>query len=186
MKKKLIALTLVIAIAASSVFASVIQIGPTATYKNTVTELTDGSPITYKDFGLGADVRLNVPYVQVKVLGSIGTDFQKSFSAATAVGLNLRLVQGPIEFAIGPAVGIDFLYNKDEGWKFNGYSASDFTNALKASNLQYHASFGVNIASFGLSISAYVPTNGTFSSDFNAAPAWDRSKVSFSFLFNLF
>ena len=183
--KKLTVFALVLVVMISSAAASVIQLGPTATYKNTVTELTSGNPVSYNDFGLGADVRINVPYVQLKVLGSIGTDFQKSFSAATAVGLNLRLVQGPIEFAIGPAVGIDFLYNKAEGWTFNGYEASDFANAFKASNLQYHASLGINIASFGLSLSAYVPTSGTFCSDFNAAPLWDQSKVSLSFLFNL-
>lgn len=182
--KKLIVFSLVLAIAASSVFASVIQIGPTATYKGTVKDMTSGETLSYSDFSLGADVRINVPYVQIKALGTIGTDFRSSFSAATILGLNLRLVQGPIEFAIGPAVGVDFLC-KGGSWSFNGYEASDFANAFKASNLQYHASFGVNISKFGLNISAYVPTGGTFSKDFDAAPIWDNSKVTLSFLFNL-
>ena len=183
--KKLIVFSLIIALAVASVSAAIIQIGPTATYKDTVKDITSGETLSYSDFSLGADVRINIPYVQIKALGTIGTDFRTSFSAATIAGLNLRLVQGPIEFAIGPAVGIDFICKEGE-WRFNGYEASDFANAFKASNLQYHASFGVNIASFGLNISAYVPTSGTFSKDFDAAPVWDNSKVTLSFLFNLF
>lgn len=181
--KKVLVLTLALVLAVTTVSASVIQIGPAATYKNDISNI--GESHSYNDFGIGADLRINIPYFQVKALGSIGTDFQESFSAATLIGANIRLAQGPIEFAIGPAIGVDFRHTKEEGWTFNGYSSSEFENLLKASGIQWHASFGVNFGGIGVGLSAYVPTSGTIQKNLNLAPVWDKTKVSLSVLFNL-
>ncbi len=182
--KKAIALLLVVAVSLAALSASVLQLGPTVTYKNDISEI--GDKHTYNDFGVGADLRLNVPYVQIKALATIGTDFQKSFSAATLAGVNLRLVQGPIEFAIGPAFGIDFRHSKEDGWTFNDYKSDEFSNIFKSMGVKWHASFGVNFSHLGLNLSAYVPTSGTIGKDLNLAPEWSKTKVAVSLLFNLF
>lgn len=186
--KRIVVLALILTLTLTAAFASILQVGPAFTYKGNASNLVkeeELKKLSIDDFGVGADLRVNVFFLQLKATGTVGTNFSSTFNAATIASVNLRFAPSFFDIAIGPAVGLDIAHRDDE-WTFNGVKLDDGFNILNSSKLYYHASLGFNVGLIGINVTAYLPTTGTFKESFSMKPAWQDTRVMASVLFNFF
>ena len=111
MKKTIIAL-LILVFAASSCFAAFIQIGPTARYNGSYTDVEEMKDI--KNYEFGADARVN--------LGLFGVAANALFSQEgntrtfnTIMTANLRAEFSILELSIGAGFDLPIVWDKDTG-----------------------------------------------------------------------
>ena len=91
MKKKILALMIVIALAISSAFAApLIQLGPSVSYEKQVWDgenvVLPGEELSFADFGVGADLRVNLGLMQLAAFADCGMPFGDEIDAITMSG----------------------------------------------------------------------------------------------------
>ena len=197
MKKKLLALALILVIATSSIFATnLIQIGPTAEIplplgSSSMEEI--GHQFTlFNNYRFGADARLTIPmgdFLGLQFGGNalIGFNFDPTvFDFNTDGTINLVFFNSSnVNFSLGLGQNMLIRYAND-AWTFSG--SDNFIDALTTSPFIYRA--GVNVK-LGLTLGFFyvVPTFASYSNfSFEALePVFENGKVGVSvLLFNLF
>ena len=187
MNKRLIAILVIAAIVPAMAFASILQIGPSVTYNKMVFN-GEGDASGLKDisnYGFGADVRLNVYFLQVDAIGTYSKGADNSHIISTTPTANLLLKLGPIDLTAGIGPKLDFKRDSAGKWTMNGQDIYNFGDSFMHAKLAYRAGVTANMGLIGLGVSYTVPTEGTFS-NFKAMPDFKSGTFGVSVLFNLF
>lgn len=192
--KKAIVFLMVAIIAASSCFAALIQIGPTARYNGEYTDDID----QYKDlsnYEFGADARVN--------LGMFGVAANALFSQVddenifnTIMTANLRLDMSLIELSVGAGFDLPIVWNKTTGSVVfiekdgTRSDVSNFMDVVKNSDLLVRAAVGVNLGGLGVSVDYRLPfsTVKSYLDDESAdtVETFKKGRAAISMLINLF
>lgn len=203
MTKKILLLLVVAVFAISGAFsAQLIQIGGAAQYQMPATEAAASENILdglteLSNYKFGADVRLNVLFLNVSALGlyqpgvadiADNTKTVPMFDTALTAGLTFGL--GPIRLTAG--VGPNFMFGlKDDAFVVgtDQTPVTDFMEVVKGSPLVYRADLSVNFGALGVGAS-YMINSATSIGDFDFSKIlpenWGEGKVSVALLFNLF
>ncbi len=194
MKKKILALMIVIALAISSAFAApLIQLGPSVSYEKQVWDgenvVLPGEELSFADFGVGADLRVNLGLMQLAAFADCGMPFGDEIEAITmsgGVSLNTVISLAFLDVFAGAGAHVEVVHDlESKSWVFNGNKFESFGDFMKTCSLFYRGGATINIGMLGVSVFADVPTSGTFSSDFSFKPIFEGTKVSASLLLNI-
>lgn len=200
MKKKILLLALVALLAASSVFAGqLFQIGLAAQYQNVLSDVLSAEEggevetaglLDIENYKFGADVRVNLLFLNVSGLGLVQTEKDGdntvwNFDTSLTAGFTLGL--GPVRATVGVGPNMMFGINGGE-FSVDGQPVENFMEVAKASPLVYRGDLSINLGSFGIGAS-YMLNSETSLGEFDFAkllPDWSAGKVSIALLFNLF
>lgn len=189
MRKKLIVLLIVAAIAVSSAVATpLLQIGPTVAYNNGIVGIGDDN-LTIHSFTFGADIRLNLfNWVSIDVPVTYGYANPGIHTIGLLPSLNLNIpAVSWLDIAIGVGLHMDFearYANDNWSWYINGYNMSDFKKAIYGAALDYRLALTFNLGSVSIGAAAFFPMGGHFM-DLDPMPKWEETRVSLSVLFNI-
>ena len=190
MKKTIIAL-LILVFAASSCFAAFIQIGPTARYNGSYTDVEEMKDI--KNYEFGADARVN--------LGLFGVAANALFSQEgntrtfnTIMTANLRAEFSILELSIGAGFDLPIVWDKDTGDVLIGFGEnqkeiSHFLEVFENSDLLLRAAVGVNLGGLGVSADCKLPLSTIKSyidKPDDTVAFVKKGRVAVSMLINLF
>lgn len=192
--KKIVALVLMISISALCAFAApLIQFGPSVSYEKQVWDgenvIVPGEEISVNDFGIGADVRVNLGLMQVAAFADCGSPIGQDFdviSMSGGVSLNTVISLAFIDVFAGAGAHLNATVDVDSNtWTFNGDAFENFGDLAKTCSLFYRGGATINLGMLGLSVFADIPTAGTFTDGFTFKPSLESAKVSASLLFNI-
>ena len=192
--KKIIALVLLVSIAVAGAFAApLIQFGPSVSYEKQVWDgenvIVPGEEISIQDFGIGADVRINLGLMQLAAFADCGSPIGQDFdviSMSGGVSLNTVISLAFIDVFAGAGAHLNATVDVDSNtWTFNGVAFDNFGDLAKTCSLFYRGGATINIGLFGLSVFADIPTAGTFTDGFTFKPSLENTKVSASLLLNI-
>lgn len=194
MKRKLIAVLLLIAVIPVSLMATpFLQIGPLVSYNRTVVELEEDDFWALNNFSFGADVRINpIKYLSIDIPATIGfgDDFAVSIAAIPTINGNIP-IGNILDISLGLGTQFDFQYTgrTNDSWTMNGLPMENAGDAFQHSKLVYRAGVTVNLAAISIGINALVPGQAGFGDNdiggvFN--PMWESTRFSVVALFNLF
>ena len=192
--KKIIALVLLVSIAVAGAFAApLIQFGPSVSYEKQVWDgenvIIPGEEISVQDFGIGADVRINLGLIQVAAFADCGSPIGQDFdviSMSGGVSLNTVISLAFIDVFAGAGAHLNAAVDlNSKTWTFNGTAFDSFGDLAKTCSLFYRGGATINIGLFGLSVFADIPTAGTFADGFTLKPSLENTKVSASLLLNI-
>lgn len=165
MKKRLVAALLILMVFSTSLFAAVLQFGPTVSYDIPV-DLDKETPVDLEGLDLkaittGADLRFNVAFLQAQMeaRGSFDKELRlNNFDLYGAAGLRFNLIVA--DLTVGGGIRVNG--HCEEGkWTFNGQQPDDVNAILNASELYYKAGFALNFGKISLSAEAIAPLNMT-------------------------
>ncbi len=184
--KKFTVVLIILALVATSAFASVFQIGGTARFGGKLTSFDDYKEISNYDFG--ADARLNLGFfgVAANVLFGKNNDNTVLNSIVTA---NVRFDMKVVDLAFGLGYSLPIEFGKD-GILINDKPINEALDVLKNSQLLLRAALGANIGVLGLSIDYKIPFNTikTYveNKDYSDLKSFQEGKIAVSVLANLF
>lgn len=187
MRKKLIVLLIVAAIAVSSAVATpLLQIGPTVAYNNGIVGIGDDD-LTIHSFTFGADIRLNLfNWVSIDVPATYGYANPGIHTIGLLPSLNLNIpAVSWLDIAVGVGLHMDFEYDQgSKNWYINGYDMGLFEKAIYGASLDYRLALTFNLGSVSIGATAFFPMDGNFEK-LSPMPKWEETRVSLSVLFNI-
>lgn len=190
MKKTIIAL-LILVFAASSCFAAFIQIGPTARYNGSYTDVEEMKDI--KNYEFGADARVNLGLFGVAA-NALFSQEENTRTFNTIMTANLRAEFSILELSIGAGFDLPIVWDKDTGDVLIGFGEdqkeiSHFLEVFENSDLLLRAAVGVNLGGLGVSADYKLPLS-TIKSYINnpddTVAFVKKGRVAVSMLVNLF
>ena len=144
MRKKLIVLLIVAAIAVSSAVATpLLQIGPMVAYNNGIININDdinNEELSIHSFTFGADIRLNLfNWVSIDVPATYGYANPGIHTIGLLPSLNLNIpAVSWLDIAVGVGLHMDFEYDQgSKNWYINGYDMGQFEKAIYGASLDY-------------------------------------------------
>ena len=191
MRKKLIVLLIVAAIAVSSAVATpLLQIGPMVAYNNGIININDdinNEELSIHSFTFGADIRLNLfNWVSIDVPATYGYANPGIHTIGLLPSLNLNIpAVSWLDIAVGVGLHMDFEYDQDsKNWYINGYDMRQFEKAIYGASLDYRLALTFNLGSVSIGATAFFPMDGNFEK-LSPMPKWEETRVSLSVLFNI-
>lgn len=162
MKRKFLVVFCLMLIAASSLFASFLQIGPTYSIDFPIDEKSE-TPVDFKNidwsrFKLGADLRFNIGYLTLEEEARASFTEQlllDSYDIYSSVNLKMKFFF--MEFFVGGGLKVAGVKNGSE-WIYNGITPDGFADVMKSATLFYRGAFDINMGKVSLSFSAVFPT----------------------------
>ena len=186
--KKTALIILILALATTSAFAALIQVGPTARYKGDLTNTEEIKDILDK-YDFGADARVNLGRLGVAANALFGKQGDKNYFY-TLMTANLRANISLLEVSIGAGFDLPIVWDKNTGDVMIGDQPIE--NALevfKDSEVILRAAAGVNLGGLGLSIDYKLPFSTLKSyieNDEDSIETFKKGSAAISLLVNLF
>lgn len=191
MRKKLIVLLIVAAIAVSSAVATpLLQIGPMVAYNNGIINISNDAEkgeLSIHSFTFGADIRLNLfNWVSIDVPATYGYANPGIHTIGLLPSLNLNIpAVSWLDIAVGVGLHMDFEYDQDsKNWYINGYDMERLEKAIYGASLDYRLALTFNLGSVSIGATAFFPMDGNFEK-LSPMPKWEETRVSLSVLFNI-
>lgn len=184
--KKLGIIVLILALACTGVFASVIQIGATGRFGGDITKIEEYKNVENYDFGL--DTRLNFDLFGVAANILFGKN-EGNTVLNTILTANLRadFTVVDLAFGVGYALPIEI---GDDGVLVDGKPASQTFDVLKNSQILARAAVGVNLGPVGVSVDYKIPFKTLVAyfqgDDLKDLESFKKGEIALSVLVNLF
>lgn len=203
MKKKLIAVMLILAVATAGAFASVISlsVGATAQYQLKAAEAWDagvngewGKFTDLSQWSFGGEARVKILFLEATINGlynktdDTNTDYAHEVSFLTSGGLTINIA-GFLRLGVGLGPRFSLKISDTGDYVIQGGGATGFVDSLKNSPMSYRASADFTLGPVMIGVNYTVDTAFTFAvADFAdlAKPNWDSGKIGVSLLYTIF
>lgn len=199
MKKKVCLLFLLALVVSSSLFASIIQVGPTVAVNVPLhinsKKIVDLKEVDFTKYAVGGDIRFNFGPVQLKtdIKGKFDSDLKLvGFDFMLAFGLRADFKWVELDAGFGLW---DIGLKESKTWQFNGKKFTNLGDMFLDSDIYYRLGITFNIYRVSIAIDAFAPINTTLrgldeireqSILASLSPNFERTNISIGFLFNFF
>ena len=166
MSKKIIVVCIAALLISGSAFASVLQLGGSATWGVPV-DFDSSEPVSISDiefgkYSIGLDARLNVGFFQFQgeMRGSFSEDLLlKEYGYYLASSLRFDIFFLDLTAGLGMRIGVA-KNGETNDWEYNGQSKTDAASVFSTGEFYYRAGLGIDFGPASLELQAMVPTGG--------------------------
>ena len=202
MNKKIIVVCIAALLISGSAFASVLQLGGSATWGVPVdfdsSEPVSVSDIEFGKYSIGLDARLNVGFFQFQgeMRGSFSEDLLlKEYGYYLASSLRFDIFFLDLTAGLGMKIGVA-KNGETNDWEYNGQSKTDAASVFSTGEFYYRAGLGIDFGPASLELQAMVPTGGASIESMSTndgrsvfqviGPQFDRTRISVGITANFF
>ena len=202
MNKKIIVVCIAAILISGSAFASVLQLGGSATWGVPVdfdsSEPVSVSDIEFGKYSIGFDARLNVGSFQFQgeMRGSFSEDLLlKEYGYYLASSLRFDIFFLDLTAGLGMRIGVA-KNGETNDWEYNGQSKTDAASVFSTGEFYYRAGLGIDFGPASLELQAMVPTGGASIESMSTndgrsvfqviGPQFDRTRISVGITANFF
>ena len=202
MNKKIIVVCIAALLISGSAFASVLQLGGSATWGVPVdfdsSEPVSVSDIEFGKYSIGFDARLNVGSFQFQgeMRGSFSEDLLlKEYGYYLASSLRFDIFFLDLTAGLGMRIGVA-KNGETNDWEYNGQSKTDAASVFSTGEFYYRAGLGIDFGPASLELQAMVPTGGASIESMSTndgrsvfqviGPQFDRTRISVGITANFF
>ncbi|MGN1163576.1 MAG: hypothetical protein ACI4S4_02090 [Candidatus Ornithospirochaeta sp.] len=186
--KKAALILLILALATTSAFAALIQVGPTARYKGDLTDTEEMKDILDK-YDFGADARVNLGKLGIAANALFGKEGERDYFY-TIMTANLRANLSLVELSIGAGFDLPIVWDTETGdVMIGGQPISNALEVFKESDVIIRAAAGVNLGGLGLSVDYKLPFStikSYFENSEDTVETFKKGSAAVSLLINLF
>ena len=202
MNKKIIVVCIAALLISGSAFASVLQLGGSATWGVPV-DFDSSEPVSISDiefgkYSIGFDARLNVGFFQLQAAmrGSFSEDLLlKEYGYYLASSLRFDIFFLDLTAGLGMRIGVA-KNGETNDWEYNGQSKTDAASVFSTGEFYYRAGLGIDFGPASLELQAMVPTGGASIESMSTndgrsvfqviGPQFDRTRISVGITANFF
>ena len=202
MNKKIIVVCIAALLISGSAFASVLQLGGSATWGVPV-DFDSSVPVSVSDiefgkYSIGFDARLNVGSFQFQgeMRGSFSEDLLlKEYGYYLASSLRFDIFFLDLTAGLGMRIGVA-KNGETNDWEYNGQSKTDAASVFSTGEFYYRAGLGIDFGPASLELQAMVPTGGASIESMSTndgrsvfqviGPQFDRTRISVGITANFF
>ena len=202
MNKKIIVVCIAALLISGSAFASVLQLGGSATW-GVPMDFDSSEPVSVSDiefgkYSIGFDARLNVGSFQFQgeMRGSFSEDLLlKEYGYYLASSLRFDIFFLDLTAGLGMRIGVA-KNGETNDWEYNGQSKTDAASVFSTGEFYYRAGLGIDFGPASLELQAMVPTGGASIDSMSTndgrsvfqviGPQFDRTRISVGITANFF
>ena len=202
MNKKIIVVCIAALLISGSAFASVLQLGGSATWGVPV-DFDSNEPVSVSDiefgkYSIGFDARLNVGFFQFQgeMRGRFSEDLLlKEYGYYLASSLRFDIFFLDLTAGLGMRIGVA-KNGETNDWEYNGQSKTDAASVFSTGEFYYRAGLGIDFGPASLELQAMVPTGGASIESMSTndgrsvfqviGPQFDRTRISVGITANFF